>query len=447
MSTRASPSPTAPSLARNPSPLVLQRQCACGGTAGVDGECAACRQKRLVQRAPAAQTTASAMPSSVNAVIQSSGRPLDASTRGFMESRFGHDFNRVRMHDDASAAQSARAVSARAYTVGEHLVFAARQYAPHSIAGRMLLAHELTHVVQQSAPQVIHRQTDDEARTVDEPSQPSAASNDVSTLNEEDETLLTPDPVEPLPNTGSVDAAGAIVPANDPSEHEADAVSRAVLSGVRLPKIPRASVALGRVQRQIYYEDRSALTWADFTGGPDASSPFDAVTWTGMQRPDMKPESKADDTGTKCTVGKKSTTEYKATVALNPAINVRALMKPGESWVKEGKKQDKLLKHEQGHFNISNVLAEKIEAQLITWANANKGSATKCGKTQATNEAITQWNALDSSTKLLAIWDKGEGLRKQAQKDYDDETKHSVDAAKQTAWEGEIAKNLPKYTF
>ncbi|MCA1553824.1 MAG: DUF4157 domain-containing protein, partial [Chloroflexi bacterium] len=323
--------------------------------------------------------------------------------------------------------------------------FAAHQYAPHSNTGRLLLAHELAHVVQQSAPQVIHRQADDEPRS-DDQSQPSAAS-DVSTLNEDDVTPLTPESIEPMPTVGSADAAQAIVPVNDPSEYEAESVSRAVMQGVRLPLIRRASVALGRVQRQIYYEDRSALTWADFTGGPDASSPFDAVTWSGMEFPALQPEQKADSTGKKCTAGKKSTTEYSATVALNPAINVRALMKPDQSWVKEGKKVDKLLKHEQGHFDISNVLAEKTEAQLIAWANANKGSATKCGKTQALNEAIKQWNALDANTNLTAIKDKGGTLRRQAQQDYDDETKHSVDAAKQTAWEGEIAKNLPKYTF
>jgi hypothetical protein len=67
-----------------------------------------------------------------------------------MESRFGHDFSRVRVHDDTRAAESASAVAARAYTVGEHMVFGAGMYAPGSADGRRLLAHELTHVVQQS---------------------------------------------------------------------------------------------------------------------------------------------------------------------------------------------------------------------------------------------------------------------------------------------------------
>jgi hypothetical protein len=66
-----------------------------------------------------------------------------------MEPRFGHDFSRVRVHTDAKAAESARAVNALAYTVGSDVVFGAHQHAPHSPAGRELLAHELAHVIQQ----------------------------------------------------------------------------------------------------------------------------------------------------------------------------------------------------------------------------------------------------------------------------------------------------------
>jgi hypothetical protein len=66
-----------------------------------------------------------------------------------MEPRFGHDFSQVRMHTDARAADSSRAVGAHAYTVGRDVVFGAGQYAPRTMTGRRLLAHELTHVVQQ----------------------------------------------------------------------------------------------------------------------------------------------------------------------------------------------------------------------------------------------------------------------------------------------------------
>src|SRR5262249_51739086 len=82
-------------------------------------------------------------------VLRSPGRPLDASTRAFIEPRFGHDFSQVRVHTDTRAAESARSVNALAYTVGRNVVFGAGQYAPQSYAGRRLIAHELTHVIQQ----------------------------------------------------------------------------------------------------------------------------------------------------------------------------------------------------------------------------------------------------------------------------------------------------------
>ena len=130
---------------------VLQR-CGCGGKAGVDGECAECRARRLsMQRYAASANTAPEAPPIVHDVLRASGQPLDAATSDFMQSRFGHDFSRVRVHTDARAAESADAVNALAYTVGDNIAFAAGRYAPNTDTGRRLLAHELTHVVQQSS--------------------------------------------------------------------------------------------------------------------------------------------------------------------------------------------------------------------------------------------------------------------------------------------------------
>jgi hypothetical protein len=90
------------------------------------------------------------VPPIVHEVLRSPGQPLDPAARVCLEPRFGHDFSRVRVHTDARAAESARAVNALAYTVGKDVVFGAGQYAPQMTAGRRLLAHELAHVVQQS---------------------------------------------------------------------------------------------------------------------------------------------------------------------------------------------------------------------------------------------------------------------------------------------------------
>ena len=91
-----------------------------------------------------------AVPTSVNQALASPGRPLEPALRQDMEQRFGHDFSRVRVHADTSAAESAQTLSARAYTVGGDIIFAQGQYVPGTSEGKRLLAHELTHVVQQS---------------------------------------------------------------------------------------------------------------------------------------------------------------------------------------------------------------------------------------------------------------------------------------------------------
>jgi len=93
----------------------------------------------------------------VDFVLRSSGQPLDHATRRDMESRIGYDFSGVRLHTDSRAAESAQSLSAQAYTVGSNVVFAAGRFAPQTSEGRRLLAHELTHVVQQTtSPQRAH---------------------------------------------------------------------------------------------------------------------------------------------------------------------------------------------------------------------------------------------------------------------------------------------------
>src|SRR5690349_5142411 len=168
-------------------------------------ECDECRKKRegTLQRTAINSSPIHDAPPIVYEVLRSTGQPLDAATRSFMEPRFGHDFShmpifsalprspagrltigpeqdgfehqaetvadgihrqgspaqmpafdfsQVRIHTDARAAESAHAVNALAYTVGQDVVFGQGQYAPNSHAGQRLIAHELTHVLQQSGP-------------------------------------------------------------------------------------------------------------------------------------------------------------------------------------------------------------------------------------------------------------------------------------------------------
>jgi len=190
---------------------VLQRKCACGGYSDHSGECEECKKKRLsLQRNPVnllqpklkisslddiyekeadeiadkvmrmkiheqdstkiksqrneegqlqrKEGSGEISPDSlslVNEVINSSGKPLDEETRAFMEPRFGYDFSKVRIHDDNKAAESANAVNALAYTVGNNIVFNTKQFNSSSQSRKNLLAHELTHIIQQNESTII----------------------------------------------------------------------------------------------------------------------------------------------------------------------------------------------------------------------------------------------------------------------------------------------------
>lgn len=192
MQTQVSPAPKPVHMTTHSH--LLQRKCACGGMPGPTGECGECRKKNmqttiqrkmrmnapgdifeqeadrvaqavvsgagfgqdvsqpagshLMRQVPSCSQEATISPL-VNETLHSAGIPLDAETRKFMERRFGYDFSRVRIHNDSTAARSAQEINALAYTVGHNIVFGAGQFMPASTTGRKLIAHELTHVVQQ----------------------------------------------------------------------------------------------------------------------------------------------------------------------------------------------------------------------------------------------------------------------------------------------------------
>jgi|GEM_PF-6902909 hypothetical protein len=129
---------------------LLQRKCAsCGQYKIAGGGCSECSKKQLLQRYSKGKTQLAEVPSIVHEVLNSPGQPLDSGIRTFIESRFGQDFSGVRAHTNAKAATSAQAVNALAYTVGDNVVFNTGQYAPQTQVGKQLIAHELTHVMQQ----------------------------------------------------------------------------------------------------------------------------------------------------------------------------------------------------------------------------------------------------------------------------------------------------------
>ncbi len=138
--------PSFPHLARAAVGRLIQRKCACEGSQEQEEA-----DSGLLQRTASGPGPGAFIPQGIEDVLNSAGQPLEESTRAFMEPRFKHSFSQVRIHTDARAAESAYAVDALAYTVGQNIVFGEGQYRPHSVEGQKLIAHELNHTLQQSA--------------------------------------------------------------------------------------------------------------------------------------------------------------------------------------------------------------------------------------------------------------------------------------------------------
>jgi hypothetical protein len=134
------PAPTRPSLR-------VQRACTCGARTTDGGTCEACRQR--VSRKAAEPGPGGEAPEDLLRTL-GAGEPLAGGARNRMERALGHDFRAIRVHADDTAATAASDLGAHAFAVGEHVGFAAGQYAPGTLAGDALLAHELAHTVQQS---------------------------------------------------------------------------------------------------------------------------------------------------------------------------------------------------------------------------------------------------------------------------------------------------------
>lgn len=138
-------------IARQVMGMTIAPPCTCGGHSSSGGECSACKRRApTLQRHPTAFTASPDTPVMLRDILHTPGQSLTGTPRAFMEARFRANFDHVRLHTDAQAAASAQALQAQAYTVGHHVVFGAGQYRPGTMSGLGLLAHELTHVLQQT---------------------------------------------------------------------------------------------------------------------------------------------------------------------------------------------------------------------------------------------------------------------------------------------------------
>jgi hypothetical protein len=150
-------------------------------TMSLQRKCSFCpKKKKLIQRSSVER--AEVVPPIVHEALGSPGEPLGISAKSFFEPKFGYDFGKVRVHTDARAAESARAINARAYAAGQDIVFGSGQYDTETTEGKRLLAHELTHVMQQShrfvtASHILNKPGDSFEKSADEAADRIVAQN------------------------------------------------------------------------------------------------------------------------------------------------------------------------------------------------------------------------------------------------------------------------------
>jgi hypothetical protein len=406
----------------------------------INRQCAVCEQEEeITRKAESSENSAKndGAIAQVNRTVASGGQPLDQQTRHFMESRFGHDFSQVKIYTHSQAAESARTINARAYTLGQDVVFNTGEYAPDTDSGKHLLAHELTHVVQQSGS--VQRQVMREVGDVAELATSSPA-----------DTLVTLDG-EITPAPADIDTAGLDIDVASlfPAAAESDSTELTSMKGTN-----QAIANLSAALQASCSPDRS-LTWADFKGSPSGS--FSAKTAYKFQLQSVdgtsvitaafnpqaswvkpmfgKPTAKA--TGCEKSVNNcqgwfaknpsgtwgpltKNTSSCSASVPYNSSVTAQQSSDCSSQIGAECSRvaqmeSDRLLKHEQTHFDIGCTIARKGTMAILSAAPGTHQQILNAVK-KASNEQ---------------------------NKKYDNATNHGCNASSQASWEADVKAGLP----
>jgi len=431
------------------------------------GACNDCAKKQSsLQRKSSGNTESSGVPSVVHEVLRSPGQPLDATTRAFFEPRFGHDFSHVRVHTDAKASDSARSVSALAYTVSHNIVLASGQYSPTTLAGKKLLAHELTHVAQQTGRL--------QRSSIIDHSKITLGSEDDKFEREAEQTtekIFRNDGARGLQRAESTRLQRAPAFRHQPAIIGLDDAGpkAQLVNGEKEAQLTQCLKTRGPDPEEC--DPKVPLTWADFQGTSDPTSPFGAVTASAVNPEDVPSQvcmqlvlgkttgatkrfraklnsasswvldsvkNSADQTKNGCApVITQCENHFNGggtgSWGLRPTGNCAASVpfrgdtagSAAECKTKVGLdckdrkvgESARLLKHEQGHFNISCVFARKANAALA--------------------QGIAQRTI---HTAVIA-------KRSAAQASYDNDTSHGCTAAQQASWESDIANGLPNITI
>jgi len=434
----------------------------------VQRKCAACEEEDEIHRKASADTNVHTVSSSVYQTINSTGQSLDAVTRSFMESRFNYDFSNVQVHNDTSAHQSSKDINAKAYTHGSHIVFGSGHYQPHTYDGRQLLAHELTHVIQQGANKV---------------------SRKIQRAPISYRQITWADFLGPIPAT--IDKEGAAIKSGFDIQYPTFVLNT---------KDKKTKCKIGRKSSTQF----EATKTMDYSGADKIQAYMDPdVSWALDRFKNPGPaycnsqvatcQSQLSRSQTEAAQGCGAwvkqcedafNKEHKSSFGMNLGgrdiiakntydcnnsflTKCRELMSKGASitisgvpitsagdcktkyfpkCISDDKAENvRLLKHEQGHFDITNVIAGKARNDLKARANSANLTATGCGIKEASDAATALSDKL--TTDLGAAGPAWQKLKNDLQTEYDTKTKNGSDTVVQSTWERDIKGGLTKYTI
>jgi hypothetical protein len=405
-----------------------------------------------IQRKADAVSNTSAPPIVAQTLQSSNSKPLDSTTRQFMENRLGQDFSQVKVHTDASAVASAQAIKAKAYTSGQNIVFNAGQYAPETNQGKHLLAHELTHVMQQLSggkSQIQRKEIEHRALTWGDFEGNSVSGGfDAETFTR----IKAPDFNKATPNTAETKTTEVCPVLDAKGDPKLDA-----------KKNPKTDF----IREVVLTMNTSALEMkAVMNQGKSAAKPS-IKTAGGITKACLAEEGLVKNVE-KCQTYFKAQNKAKETGGSFGSDDVGFATKNSECktiYLTECEKRhkasaDTLLEHEQGHFDLTHGFALSGTKELQALA-AEIGPTTirLCGAGNAKKEAQKQMkgtlgttiknkikdikarfqaialNMKDPKTKVVET-----GELWKSQEEYDADSVHGTDATGQAVWKEKIGK-------
>jgi hypothetical protein len=406
----------------------------------------------------------------------SGGRPLPDPIRQALEPRFGYHLGQVRVHTGASAESASQRLQACAFTLGSNLFFNAGEYNPGTAAGQALLIHELVHVIQQggsaSLPRSIQRAKISYRKLnwadfkkkppddVDFAAETASTFDPVTATDKTKKSAVSTKNKCQLDDKSSTEFKATV--ASDPAvfdkikpfmdQEESWVKPDKKDNGAKFCKdeveicetsLDETAASVKEKCEGVVANCKKSFEKPD-TGGFTLGEGDDSVTANNAAECDTKIFKKCqadamkqaehtlkdDDDKTFATAKKKSDckTTFKTQCVTHETAATAAL-----------------LKHEQGHFDITKVMADKAKASLKAKAATLTATEVGCGKAGATDAAQATFDALDASTVLSSLQQDWIDSMNQAQSDYDDETNHGLKQAEQASWVKDIAAGLKKY--